>query len=164
MEQEEQQQKPENKMTYSELSGFEFNQVLMKLSNTPTTTARASAIRQVVKSVQKLKDKISAEYMEEVVKPNFQVGDDGKPKVDDQGQYIPLEGREEEVKKANEDFGKREVVIELQFRPSMLVDVKGITATEMERLKNLYNEEDGPGLPQMPFPGGPGQNVTQLRQ
>ena len=153
---------------YNEIGGFEFNQIIQKISNTPTTAEKAGQIRSVVKAVQKLRDKVSEDYKKDILGTYFQKNEDGTPKkAEGGGEFIPLAGKETEITKANDEFGARVGTIELEgcrpLTPNTLSDMK-ITARELELLKDLYTEQNGPGVPHMPFPTALGSNAPQMRQ
>ncbi len=149
-------------MSYKDLSSFELNQTLMKIANTPMSTAKAIVLRKTITAIQKIKDKISSDYKAEIYDVYFQKDEAGKLKMDENQQPIPLEGKEDEIKRLTEEFGKRTFELTSQIRPSMLSDVKQISPREVEVLGNLLADEDGPGLPE--FPQGQNRgNVTELR-
>lgn len=151
-------------IAYSKLSSFEMNQIVMKIANTPTTAARAIVIRKIVKAIDTLRTEISEAYKKEIHEVYFQRNEDGTFKKDEGGMDMPIEGKEDEIKKVTEEFGKRTVTVPAKFRPSMLADMKSITGREIEALGELLAEEDGPGLPpNMPnFPQN--QNVRSITQ
>lgn len=154
-------------MKYNQLMAHEFNQLVSKIANTPTSAQKASLLRKAIKKLQDYKNFISAQYVERVVKSHFKCDEEGNPVKDEKGDYIALAESTDELDKANEAFGQTEIEVETVFRPSLLADVKGITAREMDLLGNLFTEEDGPGVPHGAFPPinpHAGERVNPLRQ
>ena len=145
------------KFKHKDIMSFEFNQIMSKVANTPTKPQIAGQIRKVIQAVQVVRDTISGSYQEKVLGQYFQKNEDGTlKKVEGQDEYIPLEGKEKEIEKANADFGEIEVEVVLSnvrpLSPASLADVK-VSARELELLKGLFVDQDGPGIPgTLPFP------------
>lgn len=139
------------KMTYKQIGGFEFNQAIAKIENTPTTTQKASHIRQLVKRVKLAKEKLHEEYKSDVVEAFSVKGPDGKPIYSEQamGGFEMDDARGEEFQKALESFEKKEA--EIDWRPltlETLSDIK-LTAKELDMLGDLVSEDAGPGVPNL---------------
>lgn len=120
--------------------------------------AQAAQVRIIAKAVQTARDAMSEEYKTSVLANYFQKNEDGTMKtVEGSEEYIPVEGKENEIAEANVKFGEKEIEIMLErgvgITPVILSDVK-VSARELELLKDLYVEQNGPGLPSnaIPFP------------
>ena len=156
----------EIKMKYKDLGSFEFTQVIQKLANTPMSAQKANHIRHVVKEVRKAKEQIIAEYKKDVMEVFGERDEKGALKLPE-GEpvgFVPKEAEISAVDKANEAFGEREAIIKWRpLTPSTISDVK-LTAMELDLLKDLFSEEEGPGVPTnlMPFPMKPAPEQKEL--
>ncbi len=138
-------------ITYGKFKGGGWSGLKQKLANTPTTQVRASHIRKLIKALDQGEEAIKKDYEETVLKKHARLNEDGTlwhPPGDPAG-YEFLEESKEQMPQIHEDFGKREVSIEMQWRPltpDTLADFK-MTAAEMDLLGDFFSEESGPGLP-----------------
>lgn len=155
----------EIKMKYKDLGNFEFSQTVAKIANTPTTAQKAKMIRDLVKLISDAKEAITKAFTTEIVEVFA--------KRDDKGQIVRPEGEPngfdvdetkfEEFNKTQADFGEREHVFAWRpFTPSLISDVK-MSAREIELLKDLFSDEEGPGIPMGNF-GSMGAQTAALRQ
>lgn len=143
---------PDLKMKYKDLSGFEFSNLMQRLSAHPTEGKHASHIRQITKRLNAIRSSMSDEYKKEVME-HFSLKDEKgeflKPENPQgpQDMYQVDPAKMEDYQKAVEAFGEKEGVIDWRpFTPSTLKDFK-ISGREIELLGVLYTEEDGPGVP-----------------
>ena len=149
----------EVKVKYGEMSGFEFTQVITKIANTPTTSVKAAHIRRVMKELERNRKAIHEEFKKEIVEVFAQKSEDGKLLEPEgaPGEYLVLEGKEEERNAAVKVFGEKVATIAWRpLTPDSLSDVK-VTAKELDLLGELYTDDNGPGLDAnfAPPPGRP---------
>ena len=155
----------EIKVLYKDISGFEFSQVLTKIANVATDTMKALHIRHIIDEIQTLREKVSQEYKKELMEVFAKKDENGKPLFDERSNgedFSPDETRTDEFLKAQDDFGKREGLVNYRaLTPHTLADVK-LSAKELKLLGPLFTEENGPGLPAQAFSSV--QSVHPLRQ
>lgn len=147
---------PKPILKHKHIGGFEMRQVIAKIANAPMSAPQARALRNIIKEINEKVEAVGNAYKEEVMKVHFKHDEKGEPVVEN-NDYVLVDPSPEGVeaaKKAGDEFGEREVEISTYIRPSMLAEVKGVTAREMDLLDALVADEDGPGLP---------ANVTPLR-
>lgn len=130
------------KMTYQQVSGFEFTRAMQKLAQTPMSTKVAYNIKKLADAMNKQREVISQEYQRDIV--------DKYAKKDEKGELVRPEGQPqgfdidaekvEEFQKVQEDFGKREFTIE-RFKLTLadLEQVK-LSASELTALEPIYQE------------------------
>ncbi len=104
-----------------------------------------------MKRIDAARTKASEDYKVEILDHYFEKNEDGtfkRPEDDPQG-YVPLEAKKEELKKVDEDFHNREVVIDWTPMPlSVLSDIK-LSGNDLIALDLLVNDaQEGPGLPE----------------
>jgi hypothetical protein len=146
--------KNEIRIKYLTIGSFEFNTVMQKLVRTQTNNKAATHIKQVSKRVDAGRKKIHEEYMTEIVPKYAKKNEDGT--IDRTGGnegdlnfFTPKDELMQEFLKAQEEFGKRELVIDWRpLTPSCLEDVS-ISAHELDAIGEVYTEEEGPGVPSL---------------
>lgn len=144
------------KVKYKEIMNYAFASALQKIAQTPVHGALASQLHKIIKACAKAKQDIQKEFQKDIVGA-FAKKDEKGEIVRPEGNpndFVPLEGKDDEFMKAQEEFGNREAELQCsQITVQMLQDIK-ISATDLEGLKTLYsgNAEEGP------FPG----NVHKL--
>lgn len=135
-------------LKYVDISSFEFAQAIQKIAQTPLDNKTACAIRRVTKSLNKVRDEISAKYQSDIVEKFAKKDEAGqviRPKENPAG-FDVAEGMEDEFVKAQEMFGKNEAVLETKaMTPELLKDIK-LSARELEVLNNLFDDQEATGL------------------
>jgi hypothetical protein len=138
--------KPTVTMKYSDISSFEFAQAIQKIAQTPVDTKTACAIHRVTKALNSVRLKISADYQDKIVLmygKKDEKGDVIRP-LDNPNGFDVQEEKTEEFKKAQEDFGKTEAVLETKpLSMELLKDIK-LSARDLEVLNNLFSDEETP--------------------
>ena len=124
---------------YKDLSGYAFQSAMSKLSNCTFKDGGRCAylVKKMNQAIKPLRDKIAAEYKAELMGVYGQPGEDGKL---DERTFKPIEGKEEEFTKAQEDFGERSAEID---RPKFLAaDIKdaNLTADEQEAIDPILDD------------------------
>ncbi len=130
--------------TYKEIGSNGFQQLMMKLANTPTTNYNAAKIHWVTKAFKKAQEQITSEFKAEFIEKFGQKGEDGKLL---NNEFNIMEGKEIEYQEAIKVFEAK--TYDFVCRPlsvDVLSDIK-ITATEIELLGDLFTEKRGPGVP-----------------
>lgn len=148
------------KIKYKDLGSFEIQTAIQKIANTAMPAPKAAVISHLIKSAQAVRTQMSEEYKTEVMEKFAQKNEDGslkRPEGDPQS-IIPIEGKEEEMQKANIEFGEKfgelkymlkdKEIIARPLTPSLLADVK-LSPKDLEALKDLYSDEEGPGVPSL---------------
>lgn len=127
------------KLIYSDLSNFNFQKAMQKIENAPTDGFTAYRIKKILKELKKGRDRISAEYVTEIMEVFAKRDENGKYDPDS---FQPMEDKIEEFKTAQEDFGKRELHIEQNSLS--IADIKDIkiSAAEMDALKGAFDDTD----------------------
>jgi len=144
------------KITYKQLSDFTTAQTLQKLSSTPTSNKNACHIHHILKEIQVIREKISADYQEKIV-ALYAVKDDKGEVVRKAGEPLSFDvdqTKTEAFMAAQEAFGDTEAMV--NWKPltmETIADVK-ISAAEINSLHGLFME--GPELPL-------GDNVHPIR-
>ena len=139
------------KMTYKQIGSFEFSQAMAKIENTPTTTIKASHIRQIAKRIKAGKDLIHESYKTDIMDKFGKKSEDGKTLIAEgqPGGFEMAEGKDEEFNKAFLEFEAREIEVDWRpLNPDTLSDIK-LSAREIELLGPLFSEENGPGVPNL---------------
>lgn len=137
------------KMKYQDIGNFEFQSLMEKLVSTPTSNKNACMIRHVYNEAKRARTQISEEYKRDIMEAFAERDENGEIKrpEGDPGGFMPDPKRLEEFKKSQDDFGLREFVFEWgPLRPSHISDMK-VSAKELNILGDLFNEDEGPGLP-----------------
>lgn len=134
------------KMTYEQVSGFEFAQVVQKIAAQPTDNKAANHVRHIVRELNQIRKDISEGYKKDIVEVYAKRNEKGElPPVEE---FLPEESRMEEFLKVQADFGKRECVVKWRaLTPETLKDMK-LSAKELDLLGNLFTEENGPRVPE----------------
>lgn len=139
---------------YSEFKGSTWSTLMSKLAHSPTTPAKAAHLRKLVKGYNEASERIVSDFDETMLTKYARKNEDGTVfrEGGNQAAYeIPEENQEAFQKALQEDFGKREITIEMNGRPltaDVLSDIK-MTAQEVDTLGDFYVEEAGPGLPHL---------------
>lgn len=154
------------KMKYREISGFEFTQAMQKIGSTPTTAQKAAQIRRITKEIEAARKVVVAEFERDIMQVYGAKNEDGtlkRPEGEPTG-FEPLEGKHEEIMSAQTAFGEREVTLNIlrPLTPATLSDMK-LSAKDLDALKGLFSEEDGPGVPGGPFVPAQQANVQSIR-
>lgn len=155
------QSAPKIKIKYKDVMSFEFNQAMQKIVNTPTEPAKAEQIRKIFKELKNVRDKIGKEYESDIMEKYAQKDEAGKiirPKSEPTG-FLPVEGKDAEIKAANDTFGDREAAFTVSpLNLAILKDIK-LSGKELDALQDFYaGDATGPGVPEQ-F-----GNVIPLRQ
>lgn len=127
------------KLTYADLSNFNFQKAMQKIENAPTDGFTAYRINKIVRDLKKGRDQISAEYRKDIMEVFAKKDENGKY---DENTFQPMEDKIEEFKIAQEAFGKRELHIEQNSLS--IADIKDIkiSAAEMDALKGAFDDTD----------------------
>lgn len=140
----------EIKMKYKDIGAFEFSSLIQKLAQTPTETKKAERICGIVRQIQNARNRIADGYKKDVMEVFGQKNEDGslkRPENEPSG-FVPDESRMEDLNKATEQFGEKEMAFEcLPLTSSTLSDIK-MSAKEIELLKDIYSKDSGPGVPE----------------
>lgn len=148
-------------LKYSEISNFQFAQAIQKIASTPTHGNVASQIHKVTKALSKGRDRISKEYQDAIVETYGKKNEKGeiiRPDGEPNG-FEPIEEKQEEFLKAQEDFGQKIAEFDVQpFTIQLLGDIK-VSAQDLEAMRGLYagNREDAETKPPVP------SNVASIR-
>lgn len=156
----------EVKVPYLALSSFEFAQVMQKITSVPTSNANANHIRKIMNEIEAARKIISEAYKTEIMEKYAKKNEAGeliRPEGDPAG-FVTEDGKAEEYAQAETEFAKRMAIIKWRpMTPKTLADIK-ISAKELNLLGALFTEEEGPGLPEFPFPNGAAGNIHNLHQ
>lgn len=127
------------KLTYADLSNFNFQKAMQKIENAPTDGFTAYRINKIVRDLKKGRDQISAEYRKDIMEVFAKKDENGKY---DENTFQPMEDKIEEFKIAQEAFGKKELHIEQNSLS--IADIKDIkiSAAEMDALKGAFDDTD----------------------
>jgi hypothetical protein len=142
---------PVIKMKYSDIGNFGFSQLIQKISQTPTNNRNACHIHKITRELQTAREKIADDYQAEIVEKFGKRNDKGeliRPEGEPKG-FEPIDGQEDAINKAHDEFGNK--MAEIKWRPltpTTLADIK-ISGAEIELLKDLFTEEEGPGIPNL---------------
>ncbi len=140
-------------ISYGKFKSGGWTGLKQKLANTPTANQRASHIRKLIKALDQGEEFIKRDYEETVLKKVAKLNEDGTlwhPPGEPMG-YEILAENQEKMPAIHEEFGRKELTIELQWRaltPDTLSDFK-MTAAEMELLGDFFTEDAGPGVPHL---------------
>jgi hypothetical protein len=140
------------KLVYKALLGMNFQQLLQKISFTPTHPDKAAVIRIVVEKLEDAQKKARDEYQEKIGKTLHAKDDKGEDIVEQtpQGPMNKIiEGKEEEYNKAVDEFEKNEIDVDLGgvvLNSAILSDIK-LSANDIKLLGPLYVVQRGPGVP-----------------
>lgn len=147
------------KIKYKNIGSFDFQNLIEKLRRTPADASRegnaaANNLRHITNGLKKIMDEMRKDYQSKLIDV-FSVKDDkGKPVIEDHGFKIQ-EGKMDEFKKLELEFGETEKEIEWKALTSSDLKHIQISPMELDLLGDAYSEVMvGPGLP---------DNVTSLR-
>ncbi len=136
-------------MKYEDVMSYAFAQTLTKIVQTPMKIQAAKHVKLVAKLVEKLRKQIQDEFQKEIVDVYAIKNDEGKivrPEHDPLGFDVTAE-KKEEFTKAQTAFGEKIATIQAPpLTVQTLQEVK-ITGSELESLKEMFYEEEGPVLP-----------------
>jgi hypothetical protein len=142
--------KVEIKLKYSDAGSFEFVQLLTKLYRLPTNNKSSNLFRRIYNEMKKNQDAIIEEYKTTVLEIYAQRDEKGeiiRPDGDPNG-FKPMEDKLDDFQKAQDEFGEKLVTFTWgPIRNSDLQDIK-LSGHEKDLLKDLYSDEEGPGVPQ----------------
>lgn len=142
--------KPQVKIKRKDISSFDLNNVITKLRNLQTSNKIASHFNHVYKEVVAAQKSVADDYLKEIMGKYGKKDEAGKLIVDkDNPKGIIAEETDDlpEFKKDIETFGETYITLDWgPIRPSHLLDAK-MSAKELDSLKDLYVDEDGPGVP-----------------
>lgn len=140
------------KVKYKDLSTFEFNQALAKVANAQLPTAKALAVRKILKGIQEVREQMSKDYKQNILEKYAQKDEKDPTKFahpeNDPNGFIFSEENQAVMMKENEAFGDTEVTVNAPFKlnETLLEGVK-FSARELEMLNFIMSEEAGPGVP-----------------
>lgn len=128
-----------------------------KLSSAPTDGHTAYFIKQMNAAIKPLREKIVKEYEADVMEKFAKRDEHGKF---DKQTFQPMDDKEEEFKKAQDEFEARTLEIDRpKFTAKFLKDVR-LSALELEALDPIL---DGASFEEDSAKVGPGPNVMKLR-
>lgn len=127
------------KLTYKQLNNQHFNGALSALSNQSLPTKAAYRIAKYMEVIRKETD-VAREMMQKLVKECVVIDESGKPKMDDSGEMVFLEGKKEEFNKKTEELLAIEFSIEQL--PLSLDEISSakLSARDMELLTCFVTE------------------------
>jgi hypothetical protein len=138
---------PKLKIKRGALMSFDMNNLLQKLVNTPTSNKNASHINHIYKEAKRNEDELRALFKKEVVEIHAVKLENGKVDTTPEGGYKVDPAKQKKHDDAMNAFLDQDAFIEWSpIRPSHLSDIK-VTAKEIGLLGELYDENEGPGLP-----------------
>lgn len=126
------------KMSYHEMSNFQFQSAKQKLENAPTDGHTAYRISKIVRELDAKRKEIADEYRKDIIEVFAKRDEKGEYSEHD---WTPDESRQEEFTKAQEDFGNREFTVR---RPKLTAhDVRDakLSAAELTQLGPILDEE-----------------------
>lgn len=121
------------KITYETLAGPDFQAAFQKIMNAPMDGKSAYMVKKIYKEVKAGRDQISEEFKKEIQEAFGQKDSEGKI---DHTKFVVAEGKQDEYKKAVDDFEKR--VIEVK-RPKLTM--KDISAVQLSPFEQLAIED-----------------------
>ena len=128
------------KISYKDLSSFEFAQTMQKIGSTPTHGQLASRIHKVVKALDRARKAVRDEYRKEIIETFGKRDDKGalvRPQDNPEG-FEPIEEKKDEFLKAHDAFGDRQADLDVKpFTVDMFGDMK-ISASDLENLGEMY--------------------------
>lgn len=134
----------EVKMKHSELAAFEFQEAIQKIAVANLDNKTACKVRRVIKEVQTAINSMGEGYKKEIMETYAKRDAEGKvvPSPDGNPNSFAFdESKEAEFVKAQEDYGKKEVV--LKATPFVVDDFKDIrlSAKNLNALGNLFVDD-----------------------
>ena len=148
-------------MKYKTISEEEFAIAMHKVCQTPVGNQAACAIRRVSKALNKARDLIAKEYTDEIVEKFGAKDANGKIIIPKGSMFTVDETKRDEFNKAQDEFGKKEVILECgPLTSTELSDIK-LSGRDLEVMGELFSETPtGRSGPQaLRGPGLPGMNV-----
>lgn len=127
------------KLTYMEISNFDFQKAMQKMESAPTDGFTAYRIGKISAALKNARKKITDEYKNEIVEKYAKRDADGKY---DENNFVPNEETLADFQQAQDDFGKREIFIDRH--PFTIADIKDIklSSAEMTALGNAFDSSD----------------------
>lgn len=124
------------KMRYSELSKVAFLQAVQKLANSPLKTPKAFKIKHIIDAIQRERDTVAGKYQKQILDAYEKKGGE----VKDLG-FACIPGKEEEAKKALEEFGSQTFEIkQTKIDGNLLFEVNSWTVAELTAMEPIVSE------------------------
>jgi len=146
------------KTTYQQISNFQFQSAMHKLSSAPTDGHTAYFIKQMNAALKPLRERIVKEYESDVMEKFAQRDEHGKF---DKQTFQPIADKEEEFKKAQDEFEARTVEIDRPQLPARILKDVRLSALELEALDPILDASSFEQDADVGKTGGP--NVMKLR-
>lgn len=128
------------KIKRSQLADMRFVMAIQKLANIPMNTNTAHSIKKIIQTLDEARTEMSADYKSEIVEKFSQRDEEGKIAWEDanQSNFKVLEGKEAELREAQEEFGNKE--LEVPGIKVNLANLNGIqlSPAEMIQLEPIY--------------------------
>lgn len=127
------------KIKYSQLSDMRFVMAMQKIAGTPLNTPTAFTIKKIVQALDTARENMVAEYHEQVVGVYAERDEDNSVIFEDaqKTKFKVLEGKQEELAKAQEAFGAKEIEV-----PATKINIDNLnvslSAADLINLEPIY--------------------------
>lgn len=130
------------KLTYKQLSNYQFQTAMQKIAATPTNNRAASRIRHVIKATQVLIEKMGENFKKDVLENYATKDEKGNVKYDTQGNPEIDTTKAEEFSKDQEEFGKREAFIDREALTSEDLQDTKLSASELLAIGDVFSDDE----------------------
>jgi hypothetical protein len=127
------------KIKRSQLADLRFVRAIQKLASMPMNTSTAFSIKKIIDILDAARSEMKADYRSEVLEKFSVKDEDGQLVYEDaeKTEFKVLEGKDAELKKAQEEFGEKELEL-----PGVKVNLANLnvqlSAAELSQLEPIY--------------------------